>query len=318
MHNKRSGNISLTCLLACLVIFSAGVSAGDYDRFIVFGDSLSDPGNAFALSGNQSVPPYETLDEFLVPSAAYAIGGHHLSNGATWIEQLGKTLKVNRSVGPAWRVPESFSNFAVGSARARDDGLNVNLTDQVAMFNALPNSAELLDKGLVVIWIGGNDVRDATILRMPIIIEEAITAIGDNIASLYQQGARDFLIVNSPDIGLIPSIRMADMMFPGLARGATMASIGFNAALGALLDSLQSLLPGIHFNRLDAFQLLRDAVADPQSFGLNNAVDACVTPGIPPFTCKQPGKYLFWDGVHPTRAGHTIFAEQAYATLFPQ
>ena len=39
------------------------------------------------------------------------------------------------------------------------------------MFNALPISAELLDKGLVVIWIGGNDVRDATILRMPIIIE---------------------------------------------------------------------------------------------------------------------------------------------------
>jgi hypothetical protein len=42
-------------------MFSAGVSANDYNSFVVFGDSLPDPGNAFALSGEQSVPPYETL-----------------------------------------------------------------------------------------------------------------------------------------------------------------------------------------------------------------------------------------------------------------
>lgn len=103
-----------------------------------------------------------------------------------------------------------------------------------------------------------------------------------------------------------------------MAAGATLASIGFNAALGALLDALEDPvtgLPGIHFTRMNAFQILRDAVEDPQSVGLENAVDACVTPGVPPFACQQPGSYLFWDGVHPTRAGHTIFAGKAYTLL---
>ena len=311
MPNKISRTISLAGLLTCMMTLAADVSA------VVFGDSLSDSGNAFALSGEQSVPPYETLDVFLVPSAAYAKGGHHLSNGATWIEQLGTMLKVNRSVGPAWRVPGTFSNYAVGSARARDDGININLTDQVMAFSARADSATVLSEGLVVIWIGGNDVRDATVAADPAIILAAITAIGKNIATLDQQGARDFFVVNSPDIGLIPSIRLADVFYPGLAAGATAASIGFNTALDALLSSLQVQLPGIQFSQLNAFQILRDAVADPQSFGLTNAVDACVSPGIPPFACNKPGHYLFWDGVHPTRAGHAIFAGKALDVLTP-
>ena len=76
------------------------------------GDSLSDPGNAFALTGEQSVPPYDTLDPFLVPSAPYARGGHHLSNGATWVEQLGKTLKVNKSVVNPGSSPASRARTA--------------------------------------------------------------------------------------------------------------------------------------------------------------------------------------------------------------
>ena len=159
MYESTKQNIIPACLLAFLATFSTGLYAGDYSRLIIFGDSLSDPGNAFALTGEQSVPPYDTLDDFLVPSAPYARGGHHLSNGATWIEQLGKTLKVNKSVGPAWRVPGVFFNYAVDRARARDDGINTNLTDQVAAFNDLPNNVSLLNEALSVILIGGNDVR---------------------------------------------------------------------------------------------------------------------------------------------------------------
>jgi phospholipase/lecithinase/hemolysin len=40
-----------------------------------------------------------------------------------------------------------------------------------------------------------------------------------------------------------------------------------------------------------------------------------VTPNIPPFDCKTPDDYLFWDGIHPTRVVHGIFAQEAAALL---
>jgi phospholipase/lecithinase/hemolysin len=31
--------------------------------------------------------------------------------------------------------------------------------------------------------------------------------------------------------------------------------------------------------------------------------------------CATPNKFLFWDGIHPTVAGHRILAERANAAL---
>jgi phospholipase/lecithinase/hemolysin len=31
--------------------------------------------------------------------------------------------------------------------------------------------------------------------------------------------------------------------------------------------------------------------------------------------CAHPEDFLFWDGIHPTRAGHRILAERAAAAL---
>ena len=59
-----------------------------YDGVMVFGTSLSDPGNAFVLWGEASTPPDYQLDPLLIPSAPYAKGGHHFTDGRTWVEQL--------------------------------------------------------------------------------------------------------------------------------------------------------------------------------------------------------------------------------------
>ena len=301
---------------ACLMSLSMQAVASDYSRLIIFGDSLSDPGNAFAIRGEQTLPPYDTLDTLLVPSAPYARGGHHLSNGETWIEQLGQALKLKRSTGPAWRESGMFTNYAVGGARARDDGINVNLSDQVGAFTGLPNSGELLDGALVVLWFGGNDVRDAVANNDPGAIGQAVTAIVLNISALHAAGARDFLIGNSPDIGLVPAITIADQGTPlDLAAIATGASMSFNGALEAQLGILEGALPGINIRRLNAFQFIQDTVNDPQSVGLKNADSACVMPGIPPYTCKKPDDYLFWDGIHPTRAGHGVLADEVMTIL---
>jgi phospholipase/lecithinase/hemolysin len=42
---------------------------------------------------------------------------------------------------------------------------------------------------------------------------------------------------------------------------------------------------------------------------------ACVTPNAPPYDCRTPEDFLFWDGIHPTKAGHDIIAQEAAYVL---
>src|SRR5947208_1318127 len=90
---RRLTILSVWTFLASLVMLGASAIPTAQSRFsgiVVFGTSLSDPGNAFALSGDAGTPPDFTLNPLLVPSAPYAKGGHHFSNGATWIEQFAR------------------------------------------------------------------------------------------------------------------------------------------------------------------------------------------------------------------------------------
>jgi phospholipase/lecithinase/hemolysin len=86
--------VSITAAAALGIVTAARPAAAQvpYDRIVVFGTSLSDPGNAFALWGSAGTPPEYLLDGLLVPSAPYARGGNHFSNGATWIGQFARSV----------------------------------------------------------------------------------------------------------------------------------------------------------------------------------------------------------------------------------
>ena len=84
----------------------------------------------------------------------------------------------------------------------------------------------------------------------------------------------------------------------------------------ATLDGLEGLLPGIQIRRLDTFSLLNALVADPESAGLENVTDACLTFGVVGRAiCKRPNRHLFWDAAHPTAAGHGAVADAAAQVL---
>jgi len=296
----------------------------EFDGIVVFGDSLSDPGNVFAVTGNVSVPPFNVSN---IPDAPYARGGMRFSNGPTWIEQLSRELHLRGGTGPALRSP-AFTNYAFGGARARStSGSPFDLTTQVGLyFSSARHGAT--SNTLFTVYVGGNDVRDAmevffgvlfatgdpvaAQLAAEAVLAEAITSIADNIAALSFAGASQFLVPNVPNIGATPAVKA---LGPTAASVATQLSIGFNAGLSNTLTGLEAVLP-IEVTRLDVFGLLDQVVADPQAFHLKNAADACITPGVVVGVfCKKPDKYLFWDGIHPTRAGHALLAEEAEEAL---
>src|SRR5687767_13300995 len=94
-------------LAACALALSNGAAAQPrFDSLVIFGTSLSDPGNFFAVLGGNNTPPSYLVDPLLVPSVPYARGGHHFSDGATWVEQLARSLGMAASAKPA-RANES-------------------------------------------------------------------------------------------------------------------------------------------------------------------------------------------------------------------
>lgn len=279
---------------------------------VVFGDSLSDPGNAFVLQRENAVPPDYSVNSLLIPDDAYARGGHHFSNGPTWAEQFGKSLGLAADAGPAFRDANTHAtNYAVGGARANDDGMNINLPVQVRVF-LQDSGGQAQADALYVIAVGGNDVRDALAAAGAggdpgPVIGAGVAAVGTNVRTLYLAGARRFLVWNVPNLGLTPAVQA---LGPGAVAAGAQLSKAFNDNLGAMLTTLEPALPGATITGFDLSGVLDRVHASPAAFNLRDVTHPCISPLDPPFVCKYPNTYLYWDGTHPTAAGHGIIARE--------
>jgi len=316
-----------TTLICCLGLLTATLCrAGDINRMVVFGDSLSDPGNYFALFGDMSIQPFEPDN---IPSAPYAIGGMHFTNGPTWIEQVATDLGIPESGSPAAVAASVFTNYAVGRSRARNLLLEdvyheTTLTTQVDSYLADTGGATLAD-AVHVIWIGANDLADVLNPQLGLDPNVVIgAAVGNTIAQvqrLYLAGARHFLVVTLPNFSLTPRIRQVVSSLPPeyqqpTLQSVTLASAGYNLALTSYLDLLQLVFADLRIDVLDSFSLLNEVAADPGAYSLGVVDVACLVPGVQGKTvCSNSNTYLFWDGQHPTSRAHGIIADAALMLL---
>jgi phospholipase/lecithinase/hemolysin len=322
--------------LICLFTFSLAILCAsrakaepDFDGLVVFGTSLSDPGNLFALLGGVNVPPsYDFEDPLLVPTSAYAIGGHHLSNGDTWIEQLAKKLRMSRSALPAFRDANPYAmNYAIAGTRAGPTAPIPQLTFAYQVSAFLDDVGGVAPSNeLYVIEIGVNDVRDALLVYLTCVagggdqmvcsaaatgvLNDALGQIQHQVGILQNAGANKFFYLNVAKLGVLPSIKTLDFIY-----GNTGAVIGLANTLAQYFNAGLESIFASNVPLLNVYDLSDKIVGAPEDYGLTNAEDACVTPNVPPYKCQNPNEYLFWDGVHPTKAGHAIFADAAAAVL---
>jgi outer membrane lipase/esterase len=162
--------------LASIVLLGMALTNGalaeeqrTFDRLVVFGDSLSDMGNA----------------------------GRY-SNGPVWVEQLAASLKL-----PLKPSERGGLNFAVGGARVQIGPHS--LREQVNRYITLgPPSG----RTLCIVWGGANDIFAALGETEPISeLDAASTALATVLADLIAQGATDLLVPNIPDVGITPAVR---------------------------------------------------------------------------------------------------------------
>lgn len=286
-------------LLLVLSIPTALLADQSYERVYVFGDSLSDTGNLASV-----VPNF--------PSFPYYQG--RISNGLVAVEVMAGRLGLPLETSLHMLGPASGNNYAVAAAKASSNN-TFDLSSQVAWFLANHGGAAP-DDTLYVMFIGGNDVRYARNkeewTEAVQIVEEAARNIANQIQVLAASGAKNWLVVNSPDIGSIPETRMiAEAMgLVGLPARTTMLTILFNGALKKHLQQLKedSDIEVEHFN---LFKLFGRIIEKSDKLGFSNSTEAC-------FSSEQgvffPGcsygynfdQYIYFDEIHPTARVHEL------------
>jgi phospholipase/lecithinase/hemolysin len=267
-----------------LGIFAPAPARAGLTQIVAFGDSLIDTGNVFAAAGQ--------------PPAPYFNG--RFSNGPIWVEYLAGRL------GIAAPTPSltGGADYAWGGAET-GTGLSpsgtLNINSQVADFLA----AHTLGAGqLVVIDGGANDFFNGqTDPSVPVAhLAAAITALAG-------AGGRTFLVQNLPQLGMIP----ATAGLPQAQRDALNAlTLSYDSLLNSSLAQLRSTL-GVTIGQVDLDRFLTDVRADPSAYGFTNTTTSALNDGV-----VSGAGYLFWDGEHPTTAGHRFIGDLAFAAVVPE
>ena len=273
-----------------------------------FGDSLSDVGNIFAGTNGliPATPPYYN-GEF--------------SNGPVWVQDLANQL----GLGPLGPSLLGGTDYAYGSGETGPLPFNISdpRTDilgavgQLAQFESTHATAD--PNALYTIWIGSNDLADLAATGNPALFAGGIAAIANNIdttvTDLSVLGAKNFLVLNVPDLGVTP---LAALGGPGAQFALSQLALGLDQAMAATLPGVAAA-DGVHLQLLNTYALLGNIVASPSSFGFTNVTDSCLnTSTTPPTVCADPNQYLFWDDQHPTAAGHFLVAYEARALVTPE
>jgi outer membrane lipase/esterase len=271
-----------------------------FSSYYFFGDSLTDSGNTFALTGSPGAPYYQG----------------RVSNGPTYAEYLapGLVAAVTASSNPA-RL-----NFAFAGATATVGSAVPNLQQQVAMYQARGITAR--SDSLYVLLAGANDLLNAVSVpanqnatAMTNTGVNGSAAVATAVKSLATLGAKNILVLNLPDISKTPRFVTGT--------GAPAASLIQNGSYAFNNDIKGRLLAAgigadVNLTVVDLGSILQTILANPQRFGFSitnqDYVDILLAGGNP----GDAGQYVFWDGIHPTTKTHALLAQVITEVLNPE
>lgn len=308
------------------------------NRVVIFGDSLSDEGNLFALT------------QGVIPSSRNYYNGM-FSNGNTW-SAIFRNALLQHNI--------KVSNYAVGGATtlSYDDNLHLpyTLTDETHMYyaNALYENWQDANSTLVVIWIGGNDY-----LTQPNNLDEksqqqlttnVVDTIKATIEELAASGVKKFVVFNLPNLSYVPasvSINKNTAVTEALSKQ-------HNDKLKTMIASLIATYSNEHvFKEMDIADLFGQFMEKSQRQQLNgqyklkvdvvnkpcyqgnyawlnmdlikavyNAYTEQVIPGLVSLknimydaykyfnVCNNPEAYFFYDQTHPSAQVHEVIYDK--------
>ena len=257
----------------------------------IFGDSLSDVGNANIASAG------------LLPDTNYYQG--RFSNGPLYADNL--AAELNTVMKPS---REYGSNYAFAGVKSNAVSAQV--------FNYQENVDGQADENAIfIVWSGANDLLGLLQEDNAVeVIAEAVDHIKNAIINLNSIGALNIIVPNQVNMGKLPRTLQLETQVPGSAAAAEILSVQFNTALNNMLIALlaEDEISTIPF---DTFALFEDIIANPDNYNFDNVTEPCYVKDEFSIKltgnetiCENPSQYLFWDSIHPTTATQTILSQQ--------
>lgn len=294
MNRFLRGAAVAALTLAASTALATAASAQSYGRLVVLGDSLSDNGNLYLASGRTQPP-----------SPPYFQG--RFSNGPVFTEQLG--FAAANFNGPV----NGSINLAYGGSRtdnvvAFPPGMRQQLTTYVSRggtFGANDLVSVLGGANNIFQSLGAFAVLPPTSQGNPTgfvdpVIRAAVADMNFIVGDIASRGAGTILVTNLPRLGTTPQFSPTP-----LAALADYAGSQFNGQLQASLLTLAATRPNTNIILFDLAKVSDPIAANPGRFGLTNVTQSCLVGAT---LCAAPDTYLFFDGVHPTAAGHRLLA----------
>jgi phospholipase/lecithinase/hemolysin len=295
--------------------------APKYDAFFTFGDSLSDTGNLWLLT--KAVGQDPAIPPSVSPHMTYFQG--RFSNGPVAFEYLWDLMTSNTGgdVTPflsTLRVPQkgavsfAFGASGTGLIEPVPGSLFVpGLNGQVELFRAGLRGRKSPPRALYAIFSGANDYLAASADNPPV-PSVVVGNIVNAVQKLYALGARDVMVLNLPDLGLIPLV-------PGELKGTLSGvTILHNLLLAEALTVLAASLPDLRLIPVDVYSFTQDLAAKSDlTPALPLAASYCLFTN--PASCPDVrtfdvgSQYFFWDAEHPTTATHAALGAFLYSQL---
>lgn len=296
------------CLKASVVLIALACSslsyANDYRQAVFFGDSLTDGGYFRPMIGaNDNVGVFTTN-----PDRTWASGfARHIGANA-------QAITIQGGVG---------NNYAIGGARAGefsyafDKQVKVpSVLDQVGNYLATQGGKRLDDKTIYSVWVGANDLLEASKLEAQAglaVLTKAAADTKTSVQNLHHAGAKYILVPNVPDVGLTPK-------FVGSSAQASVTQ-GVDIYNRLLLSNLKAT--GANVIMLDTFGLLQEVAKNPSQYGFDNMTKVACQQVSSSLNCGKDNlvkpnankTYFFADDIHPTGRAHQMIADYAYQVM---
>ncbi|MFL6583743.1 MAG: SGNH/GDSL hydrolase family protein [Chthoniobacterales bacterium] len=306
-------------LLLCVTAFAQQTTPA-FTQIILFGDSLSDNGNDYHRVNDVS------QGQIGYPGNSFNYATGRFTNDTntdppahlyveTWHEQLAIGFL---HIPPAKNSLDGGLNYAFGGATTENgtqdksvfgspvsitiDNMGKQMDDYLTRVNNVADPT-----ALYIVWGGGNDIRDNPSATN---VSATVGRVNLLLTRLANAGAKYIMVPNLPPIGTIPE-NAGDT---AAQNAKDVASLDYRAQLDSSLNGTQTSLAaqGVNFTlyRVDVWKENLQIYTNPSAFGFVDVRNSAQGK-----SSVNPDQFLFWDGIHPTTAGHYQIGKAAYETI---